>query len=157
MKKTKGMSVVEIVVAVAVVSAVGLTFASALSRSLALSYRALRTTQTAWLLEESAEAIKTIRDVNWPTIQNLTTGTNYYLTFDTTTNSWSLTTTDPGPINGIFSRRIVFSDVFRDSNDDIASSGTLDNETKYVTVTTSFLVGEATVNETMDFYISNIF
>lgn len=153
----KGMSIIEVVVAVAVVAIVGFTFASGLSKSLALSQQSLRTNQAAWLLEDGAEAIKSIRDSNWTTVQNFTSGTYYYAVFDNNTNLWSLTTTDPGLINGIFNRKILFTDVLRDSSDDIATSGTTDPETRYVTITASFLVGETTITKELDFYISNIF
>lgn len=153
----KGMSIVEVLVAVAVVAIVGFTFASGLSKSLALSFQALRTNQAAWLLEDTVEAVKSIRDTNWTNIQNLSTGVYYYPVFNTTTNLWSLTTTDPGSVDGIFSRKIMFSSVARDSNSDISAGGTNDPQTVYALATVSFLVGETTVTKNLEFYISNIF
>ena len=112
--------------------------------------------QASSLLEEGAEAVKTIRDNDWTTISNLTVGTTYYLSYSSVTNLWSLTTT-PSTI-GIFTRTVVISAVNRDSNDDIVSSGgTLDVKTKKVTITTSFNSQSGTISKTLVFYISDIF
>jgi type II secretory pathway pseudopilin PulG len=157
MNNKSGISIVEVIIAVSIILTVGVSFAGGLSKSLFISNKALQVSQAAWLLEDSAEAVKTIRDADWANISGLSNNTNYYLVFDTNTNTWSLTQTDPGAIDGVFDRRIVFSSVNRDANDDIAVSGTNDINTKYVNVTISWQVAGININKNVDFYISKIF
>lgn len=157
MKKKQGISIVEIIISVSIVLVVGIVFASGLSRSLDLSQKALRTSQASWILEDSAEAVRTIRDVNWSTISSLNPGTDYYLTFDTNTNTWSITSTNPGLIDNVFTRKFTLTGVNRDASDDIAVSGTDDPNTKYISITVSWLSSGVTITKNVDFYISNIF
>lgn len=157
MNKKKGISIVEVIIAVSIVLIVGISFASGLSKSLFLSNKALRSSQAAWILEDSAEAVKTIRDASWSNISGLNMNTTYYLIFDTNTNTWATTLVDPGSIDGIFSRQVVVSNVNRDGNDDISVAGTNDSNTKYINVTVSWLMGDVMVSKNLDFYISKIF
>ncbi len=152
----KAFSIIEVIVAAAIVLLVGTVFVGVLSQTISLSGRSMHVIQASSLLEEGAEAVKTIRDNDWTTISNLTVGTTYYLSYSSVTNLWSLTTT-PSTI-GIFTRTVVISAVNRDSNDDIVSSGgTLDVKTKKVTITTSFNSQSGTISKTLVFYISDIF
>jgi hypothetical protein len=108
------------------------------------------------LLEEGAEAVKSIRDANWSTISGLTIGTTYYLSYNTSSNAWSLTTT-PSTVDS-FTRTVVFSSVNRDSNDDIAAAGTLDARTKEVTITVSWPAEDGrTLSKSLSLYIADIF
>jgi type II secretory pathway pseudopilin PulG len=157
-KKSYGFALVEVMISCAILSTVTIALLSYAQKGLELSNLSLRQTQANYLLEEGGEAVKTIRDANWSNISGLTLDTNYYLSYDTSTNVWSLSAT-PSLVDGIFTRKIVFSAVYRDSNDDIvASGGTLDTGTKKVTVTTSWAGGDgASTSKTLTFYISNIF
>lgn len=102
--------------------------------------------------------MKSIRDASWTNISGLTLDTNYYLTFNTGTNTWSLGTTPTATIDSIFTRAVVVSAVNRDANDDIAVSGTVDTRTKKVTVTTSWALADATTSsKALAFYMSDIF
>lgn len=157
MNKKRGISIVEVIISVSIILAVGIVFASGLSRSLDLSQKALRTSQASWIMEDSVEAIRTIRDTDWSTISALSPATDYYLTFNTGTNTWSITSSNPGTIDNVFNRKFVISAVNRDANDDIAVSGTNDANTRYVKVTVSWNVSGVTISKDVDFYISNIF
>lgn len=157
MNKKNGISIVEIIISVSIILTVGIVFASGLSKSLDLSQKALRTSQASWVLEDSVEAIKTIRDTGWSTISNLSSGTDYYLVFDTNTNTWSVTSVDPGLVDGIFARKFTVTSVNRDANDDIAPTGTTDIDTKYINIVVSWSVSGVTNSKSVDFYISNIF
>lgn len=157
-KNNSGFTLVEVLIACAILSLCILALMTASSKGIQTSSQALRQTQAGFILEEGAEAVKTIRDASWSNISSLTTGTTYYLSFSTSTNAWSLSTTVAPTIDSIFTRTIVLSAVNRDSNDDIASSGTLDTRTKKVTVTVSWPISDNTTsNRTLDFYISDIF
>src|ERR1035437_2920812 len=108
---------------------------SATSKGIDLSTRSLRQVEANMLMEEGVEATKSIRDTSWTTISGLTLNTNYYLSF---TNAWTLRTTQSALIDGIFTSTIVFSQVYRHSNDDISSSGTPDIGLKKVNVTVNW-------------------
>lgn len=148
----------EVLIACAIISVTTFALISASVQGIQLSDRALKQTQASILLEEGAEVVKIIRDNSWTTISNLTLETNYYLTFNTGSNTWSLGTTPTSAIDSTFTRTVVFSSVGRDGSDDIIlSGGTIDPRTKKVTVTVSWLQSGNTASKVLSFYISDIF
>lgn len=156
-KKTKGFALIEVMIACALVATVTITLLSFAEKGLGLSSRSLRQVQATLIAEEGAEAVKTIRDANWTNISNLTLNTNYYLSYNNSTDVWSLSTT-ANSIDSIFTRTIVFSSVNRDSNDDIVDTGgTTDAGTIKVTVTTSWLSIEGANSKVLTLYITDIF
>jgi len=161
-----GFSLVEVLIACAVISVSIFALMSASTQGIQLSREALQQVQAGSILEEGAEAVKSIRDTNvsgtdsgWANIGGLTLDTNYYLTFNTSTNVWLLSTTPTSAIDSLFTRVITFSAVNRDANDDITSSGgTLDVKTKKVTVTVTWPRSDnTTTSKNLGFYISDIF
>lgn len=153
--RTTGFSLVEVLIAGVIISLTTLALMSAASKGIELSNRAVRQVQANMLIEEGVEAVRSIRDASWTNISNLTLNTNYYLTFNTTTNTWSLDTTPTTPVDEIFTRTVFISAVNRDSNDDIASSGTLDNGTKRVKITVSWPTKNSTISKDITFYLTN--
>ncbi|MBI5139531.1 hypothetical protein HZA26_02905 [Candidatus Nomurabacteria bacterium] len=151
--KQKGSLMVEILIVVSIITASLLVALNVTQKSIYLSRQSLNQSQVAFLLEEGAEAVRVRRDGAWANISGLTIGTNYYPFFSGGT--WTLSTT-PNTV-GIFTRRIVVSSVYRDANQDIASSGTLDAQTKLVTVTVSWVDAGQNLSKTLQFYISDIF
>lgn len=149
----KGSLLVEVLVVVSIVTASLLVALNVTQKSIYLSRQSLNQSQVAFLLEEGAEAVRIIRDGAWTNVSSLTNGTNYYPFF--TGGTWTLPTTSNTV--GIFARKVVFSAVYRDSSQNIASSGTLDIQTKLVTVTVSWLDGSQTMSKTLQFYLSDIF
>ena len=156
-----GFTLVEVLIACFIISMTTLALMSAASKGIELSNRALRQAQASMITEEGVEAVKIIRDTNWDTISSLSLNTEYYLSFDTSSNTWSLGTTpsiDPmTPIDGKFTRVVVFSEVLRDDNDNINSTGTLDEGTIRVEVRTSWPSSGETISKSITFYISDIF
>jgi len=156
-----GFTLIEVLIACFIISMTTLALMSAASKGIELSIRALRQAQASMIAEEGVEAVKVIRDADWNVISSLSLNTNYYLSFNTGSNTWSLQTTPSTnpttPIDDRFTRTVVFSAVYRDSNDDIAASGTLDSGTKRVTVNTSWQSQGETISKSITFYISNIF
>jgi Tfp pilus assembly protein PilV len=156
-KKSAGFSLVEILVACSIITASILAFMLIAQKGLQLSRVGLSSTQAAFLLEEGVEATKSIRDDAWANITALTPGTTYYLSYNTSTNKWLLSTT-PSVIDSTFTRTVVLADVSRDANDDIAATGTNDALTKKVTVTVSFPgANAATISKSISLYITKIF
>ena len=103
-----------------------------------------KSSQANFLLKEAMETTRNFRDgTTWSTngLGTTTPGNNnpYHFVLDTSTtpNTWNLT---PGTETiDIFTRKIIFDQVYRDANNNIVSSGgTLDADTKKVTATISW-------------------
>ncbi len=154
--KSFGFALVELMIACALVATITITLLSYGQKGLGLSSMVLRQTQAAYLLEEGAEAVKTLRDADWANMSSLSVGTEYYLDFNTTSGMWELSTT-ASMIDGLFTRKIVFSSVYRDANDDIVSSGgTLDSGSLKVLVSVSWMTSEGANSKNLTFYVFDI-
>lgn len=152
--KGGGFMVVEILIAVSIITAFVLVAMTVAEKSIYVSRQALHATQAAFLLEEGAEAVRISRDNNWTNISSLSVGVNYYPTFSGGT--WILSST-PNTV-GIFTRTVSIVNVNRDNTTkDISSTGTDDPGTKLATVTVSWLEGGTTITKTLQFYTMNIF
>lgn len=159
-KNIFGFALVEVLVACSILSILTFSLISATNKGINLSNVALRQVQASFLLEEGAEAVKIIRDTSWAGVSpnTITLGTTYYLSFNNSTNVWSLSTT-PNTVDSYFTRKVVFSAVSRDVNsqDIVSSGGTTDTKTEKVTVTVSWLSSGVTMTKTLQFYIADIF
>lgn len=153
-KKT-GFGILEIVIGVSIIS-ISLFGLIAVSQfSLRAINESSKNIKAAFLLEEGIEAIRILRDSSWQTdIASLTSGTTYYLDFDGTT--WNSTTINIY-IDDLFERNFVINDIYRDANDDISETGTLDSNTKKVTVSVSWLRSTGTTTKIVSTYIANLF
>lgn len=151
-KLSKGFSVIEVVIGAAIllvtVSGASLAFQS-IVRSAILSGHVV---QAAFLLEEGVEVVKVIRGAGWDSIANLSVNTPYTLVYNS--GVWS-TQSNRVFISGLFDRTVTISNVYRDSNDNIASSGTLDSDTKKITVDVSWRERNATTTKTISTYVTN--
>ena len=139
--KEKGSLLIEILIAIAIISI-------ALISLLGLAIFSLKTEQLAKinneainLVQEEIEAVRNFRDnTDWETegLGFLNAGVDYSAqkTGDIPPR-WNLVLGEE--TIDIFKRKVVFSDVMRDSNDNIVESGgTDDPETKKATVTISW-------------------
>lgn len=153
-KFQRGLTIVEVVIAsalilVAVVSLIGVhTFylKSALENT--------DTVKSAYLLEESLEAVRYLRDASWTrNIATLSSGTDYGLVLSGST--WQASTIDTTVDD--FQRTFSISSVYRDANGDITSSGgTLDTNTKMVVARVSWSANGTTMEKTLSTYITNL-
>ncbi len=161
-KKFYGFGLVEVIIAIAIVSISLFALSNAANLAFLFVDESTREGRAAFLLEEGAEAVRTLRDVSWTQkIAPLTSGNTYYPVFNV---SWNLATTDPGAIEGIFTRTAVFEDVYRrNSDDDIVDAGaadpkTLDPGTKKVTIYVLWKKsGNKTTTRSLSTYITNLF
>ena len=149
-----GISLVEVIISAAIlivfVGGISSVYVSFLKTS---SDGALEL-KSYYLLEEGIEAVKTLRDNSWSTnIDTLATSTDYYLEWSGT--AWSATTTEQ-VIDGFY-RSFSLEDVYRDGNDDIAVSGTLDPDTKKVVIDIAWSERGATSTDSLETYMANIF
>ncbi|MFH1608745.1 MAG: hypothetical protein ABH951_01850 [Patescibacteria group bacterium] len=154
LKKSAGFMMVEVLVAVSIITASVLASMAVAQKSITLSYRSLHTAQASFLLEEGAEAIRIIRDDAWANISSLSTVTDYYLVFSGGT--WTLSV-DSSQV-GNFTRKINIADVNRDAvSGDISVAGVNDTQTKLITVLASWPEAGAIAEKTLSFYITDIF
>jgi len=121
-----------------------------------VTFQVARTTEATSFAEESIEVVRVLRDENWTTnIAALTSGTTYYPVIST--DKWTLTTTNPGVINNLYTRTVVVEDVGRDANHDILSSGgTPDDNTKKVTSTITWTENGRNKQVVLEAYVTNI-
>ncbi len=158
--KIKGSGLLEIVIVVSLITLVISACVGAVNLYVTLSLKNTDSIKVGYLLEEGIEAVKIIRDNDYTTyITPLTASSTYYLLMNNT--AWVATTT-PVLINNMFVRTISFSNVYRNSDDDIITSGsggTLDSGTKLLTVTVSWrdAVSKATTSKSISTYITNLF
>jgi len=156
LKKEKGFSLVEVIVAASIISVFLVSLIGAYNLFLTLSLSNVHKVKATFLAEEGVEAVKILRDSSWATsIFPLASGTPYYLEF--TPSLWSVTTT-PFLVDSLYDRRVFFEDVYRDGAGDIVDSGgTFDSGTKKVTVTVEWQERGATSNKVIPTYITNLF
>lgn len=111
--------------------------------------------EAAYLADEGIEAVRVLRDSGWSAnIAPQASGTDFYIEWNGST--W-VTTSINSYVDTTFERSIVLDDVYRDGSQAIAESGTLDNNTKKVTVTVSWSSGNSTSSRSLSAYISNLF
>lgn len=153
MKNIKGFSIIELVIASAIIavflSAVVLSFSSFLKFS---SYN-IRSIKATFLAEETIEVVKFLKNSDWETyVDPLNSNQDYYLSFDG--SLWAIVSI-PNMVDE-FERKFILEDVDRDAEGEIVESGTLDLGTKKITALVSWFNGNATSTKTISTYISNI-
>ena len=153
----KGMSLVEVVVAVFVFSVILSSLVIASNLYLSGAGDSLKNTQGAYLAEEGIEALKIIRDTGWVNFTAISTSTtpNHYLYFNTASSTWKYT--DTATTSGAFIRKFNIADEKRDSiTGDVSTTGVYDQYTKQVTVSVSWLSKTGTTTKSLSSYITNI-
>lgn len=151
---TRGFGLMEIIISITLISVSLFAFAT-VSR---IAFRAVLESSDrqrgGFLLEEGFESIKTMRDDGWANISSLTLDMPYHLIFSEGT--WSATISSQ-LIDGIFTRTFILREVFRDTSDNIASSGTSDPDARRmeIKVTWEERGDERTMSAVS--YITNIF
>ena len=157
MKKNfkNGIGLIEAVAGISIISVFifSLMLASQLSQKIV--GESVRNIQAYFLLEEGADAVKILRDTGWSSgISGLSAGTDYFFSYNGTT--W-VSAANNVYIDGIFERKFNLNNVYRDVNDDIAVSGTLDSGTKKATVSVSWRGRTGTTTKSASFYLTNLF
>ncbi len=152
-KKNLGFALIEVLIAVTIMSGSMLVVATAANKSLLYARTTLNSYQASLAMEETVEAVKSIRAAGWANIAGLTNGTTYGISWSG--SNWQ-TVSSPQTTALGFTRSIVPSAVYRDANDDIAVSGTLDSGTKKITATVTWNDQGKTKSQTVEFYITNI-
>ena len=154
----RGFTLIEVVVASAICLTIVVGIVGAFVGTLRVSANSTARVQAAFLEEEGLEALRILRDNGWTSnIASLTSGTTYYLTYDSAALTWKATTTRAS-IDSTFYRTFVLSDVYRDGSKNIVSSGgTLDSAIKKCTVSVAWQDRNATTTRSLSTYLTNIF
>ena len=122
------------------------------------SDRNVSSVKAAMLLEEGSEALRSVRDSSWTSnIANLSSGATYRFSYNTSTNTWSAGS-DLSMIDGKFDRTFVLTDVNRDSDFNVTTSGGFfDAGSRKATITVSWFQNNATTSESLETYVFNDF
>lgn len=151
-KKQFGFGMIEVVIGLSIIlsAVLGLFVVSQISlRILTDNTKIIR---ASYLLDEGMEAVKIMRDSGWV---NISSSGTYFL--DWTGTTWA-TSTNNVFVDGVFERKFTIANVNRDANDDITTSGgTLDPNTKKVTVYVSWRLNNATTTKNASTYITKLF
>ena len=148
------MGMVEIIVVIGIMATSFFAVSQVASNFVARSAKDSNFNKAVQLAKESVEAARVLRDATWSgNIANKTVSTWYYTAHNGT--SWSLTLINPGLVDGRFSQMVKFNRVYRNGQDDIASSGTEDANMRKITSKVDWFNGAATQSISMETYVSN--
>jgi hypothetical protein len=155
-KNKKGISIVEVVIASAIISLSMISITNVYGNFLTLSLANTEKVQAVLLLDEGVEAIKTMRNYAWSTVASSTVGTTYYLTWQN--SRWQSTTT-PNIVDNKFIRTFTIADVYRDAStlNIVNSGGVLNNDSKVINLDVSWNYKGATSSKQISFYIFNLY
>lgn len=150
-----GFGLVEMLIGASVLSVVLFGISNFFHTTVAASSSTQAAIQGDYLLEEGIEVVKLFRDSNYTNnLSKVSTTTPHYFLWNGT--SWATTTVNT-LVDGKFERKFTITDVKRDANSSIASSGTYDADTKLVTVSVSWQSSMGTTTRSIQTYVMNIF
>ena len=128
----KGFSIIEILIATMIISVVTLMVVLSIQIYTGMSRKTASNIQTAILFEEAGEVLQLFRDKGWNSnIATLNLNTDYYIYWDGT--NYSATSTQVITA-GNYERTFSLSEIERDGNDTIATSGTVDTNSLLVSI-----------------------
>jgi len=152
--QSAGFSLVEAVIAIAIISLILGGIVMTIQTMVVFEGQTLKKRQASLLADQGLEVVRVLRDSGWTAnVAPLTTNRNYYLRFNA--GAWQATTTVQ--TNSPFYRTISLAPVYRDVNSRIASAGTLDTNTKLITVTVAWPYRSATSTMVTSGYLTNLF
>ncbi|OGY25414.1 MAG: hypothetical protein A2Z24_02895 [Candidatus Woykebacteria bacterium RBG_16_44_10] len=151
----RGFGLLEIVIVGAIIALGFMAIISFLIFSRGVTFEMGRRTEATSLAEEGMEVVRQLRDDGWTAnIASKTAGTNYYPVISG--SSWTLSGTNPGVINNLYTRTVQFATVYRNSTtDDVEPTGVEDQETKEVTVRVSWQESGRNKEVVLTTYITN--
>lgn len=152
----KGISIVEVVIASAIISVSMISITNVYGNFLTLSLANTEKVQAVFLLDEGVEVIKTMRNYAWSNISSSNVNTTYYLTWQN--SRWQSTTT-PNTVDNKFIRTFTVSDVYRDVStlNIVSNGGVLNNDSKVVNLDVSWDYKGATSSKQISFYVFNLY
>jgi type II secretory pathway pseudopilin PulG len=155
-KNLKGIGLIEIIIGASIISLSMVGLITAFNLFIRAGLTNTDKIQAIYLLEESSEVFRYIRDGGWTTnINSLSKNTPYYLVLEN--SNWSATTTQ-ALIDETFNRTITIYDVYRRNSDsDIVASTSPDAKTldqNIVQITANVFWDKGSVDSTT--YLTNM-
>ena len=114
-----GMSLVEILVALSIMSILGITGGLAVNKYVQLRSELLQESSRLYAAEGGMEMVRFVRDADWESIASVENDTPYYL--EVSTSSIALVPDTQVDVWG--TRTVVFSSVYRDVGENIVPAG----------------------------------
>lgn len=153
--KKNGYGLIEIIIVVTVGTMVFLSVSECLNSFLKMSIQNANTTEALFLAKSSLEQARAFRDEDWTNISSLTPGNSYY--FEPDGSSPEKWIAQPGTKSeDQYTIGITVSEVQRDGNDDIASSGVyIDENTFKIISTASWLTANGLKQVSLFEYLTN--
>lgn len=149
-----GVGLIEIIIAVGIIVIVFPAVSLLLLVSTKSTHDNIRNAEAMYLAEEGIEALYSMRNKSWSAaIVPLAAGTPYYPLISL--GEWTLTTTNPGLVNSLYTRTVTLGTVYRDANDNIAASGTSDPEARKASVSVTWQSGGENKSVALETYITN--
>jgi Tfp pilus assembly protein PilV len=158
-QRQEGFNLVEIVIATGIISLSLVSVIYIAGQSLVISHTSLDTYVASTVLEEAAEAVRVVRDDSWADIAALDPATTYYPTFDSSTNTWLLSTSSSDGVVGMYTRSITVEEVLREAGSgEISPSGSPDADAKRITAHVTWTTSDGRdISRSLSFYLMNIF
>ena len=153
-QKNRGTGLIEIIVGLAIIFTAFFSALTAYNFFVQVSIKNTDITKVNFLLEETVEVVRYLRDSGWETFSNLATSTDHFLSFDG--SSWNTTITNDY-IDDKFERKFVLYDVYRDVNGNIVVSGIKDGGIRKLEASVSWFISGATTTQTAETYLANLF
>lgn len=133
LKNKQGFSVAEIMMVIVVFAIFSVSIYQALIFYHKSMKGAVNKVAAIYLAQEGIEAVRSLRNKSWDdNIFDLDEAIVYYPVL--VGDEWTLSTTNPGPIDGAYIRTVELDEVFRNSSDDIDTAGAEDPNTKKIQV-----------------------
>lgn len=151
----RGISIVEIVIASAIIAISVVGIIGAIQVYLKVVYQNTRETQAVLLLDETAEALQYMRDDSFSTHFDSITPGNTYTIFWNASGYELSTSTVMLPYE--MTRTVVFLEIERDANDQISSSGSVDDDTLKAAITIAWPYKEDLKSITSEMLIHNTY
>lgn len=151
-----GFTIIEVVVVPAILLLVVLAVMNAFGAYVRTSKGSVDTVKASYLLDEGIEVMKIFRDEGWEQkISTLPIDTPIKIFWN---GSSFATTSSQVLIDDKFEQAIVLNNVYRDNlTKTISTSGTIDTNSRKVTVYVSWNTNMGTTTKSLSAYISNIF
>jgi type II secretory pathway pseudopilin PulG len=153
-KNQEGISVVEILITAAVIGLALTSLITAGNFALKISTQLKKNIIATNLAAEVIEATKAVKQESWSNISSLALSVPYHPTKTGSPQKWTLTPNSE-TIDG-FLRQVILTPVYRDSNDNIVTSGgILDENTKKIVAVVSWSERGKNYETNLTVYLAN--
>ncbi len=152
-QKQKGAGLAEIIIAINIIVIALFSLIFLAQYNLKFQEQNKSKIEAINLASEAIEAARSFRDENWTNLDSLLLETPYYPIISS--SKWELASTDPGPINGVYSRWIIIERVYRDASDNISQSGAEDKQTKKIIAYVQWNDRDKTKQINLNTYLTN--